>query len=288
MNKIQIITSFILFLISLSIDAQHMELSELGLSFDIPQGWKGGEQEDYILLGHETIPGLMIISQNTAKNTASLKKSSMEPINEAGLFLAPDGDFVVVSDSRVEGNYTGTYQGEAVKAFMIGLSNSEGVGITILILTSSNIFGDNHITEANKLAKTVQFFKPKDTDNTHFWKNRIEESQLKYMHTSRGSDYSGGYSGTSDVVIINLCTNGQFSYYANANASFDSSGGFGSANNTAANQGIYTIYSKGNETYLELQFDDGNANSYELVVSSEEHTLLNGSRYFITQLEGCN
>jgi len=287
MNKQAVLFFLLNFLICFTMNAQHMDLSELGIRFDIPQGWTGEEQGDYLLLGHQTVSGLMIVGQNSSKDASALKNKLLEPISEEGLFLEPDGDFTTVSSTRVEGYYKGTYQSQAVQAFTIGLVNEHGVGMTILMLTSSDVFGDIHREAAKKLARSVQLFQPKESDNTSFWRQRIVGSQLKFMHTSGGSDYSGGYSGTSDVVAINLCTNGRFTYYSNASASFDGSGGSGHAVNNAANQGVYKIYSKGNATYLDLQFDAGNTNTYELLVSSEEHTLLNGNRYFITTLEGC-
>lgn len=288
MNNLKRISTYILLTTVLTMNAQHIDLSELGLRFDIPPGWTGEEQGDHLLLGHHTIPGLMIVSQNTSKDVATLQNKLREPITEEGLFLEPNGHFTTVSSTRVEGHYIGTYLSQTVQAYVIGLVNTKGVGMTILMLSSSDVFGDNHREEAKKLARSVQLFQPKVTDNTSYWKNRIIGSQLKYMHTSGGSDYSGGYSGTSDVVMINLCANGQFTYYSNASASFDSSGGSGHAVNNAANQGVYKIYSKGNETYLDLQFEAGNTNTYELLVNSQEHTLLNGNRYFITTLEGCD
>ncbi len=268
-------------------NSQHIELAELGLSFDIPQGWTGQEQEDYILLGHETIPGLMILSQNKAKDTETLKNRSMETIREEGLYLEPEADFKIISEARVEGSYKGTYEGQDVKAFAIGLINTQGTGMNILILTETKAFTKTHIEEANKLAHTVRFSIPKDSDNTVFWKERITGVQLKYMHTSGGSDYSGGYSGTSDVVMINLCSNGQFTYYSNSNSSFDSSGGFGYANANKDTRGTYRIYSEGQSTYLGLQFENGSVSTYELTVNSKDNTLLDGSRYFVTTLEGC-
>lgn len=287
MNKIKKIAIFILLPISLSMNSQHIDLSELGISFDIPQGWTGGEEEDYIILGHTTIPGLMILTQNKARDTRTLKIQAMDTILEEGLFLEPDGDFIIVSDTRVEGNYQGTYQGQAVKAYAIGLINTQGTGMNILILTETKSFSKAHIEEANKLARSVRLSAPKDTDNTLFWKERITGVQLKYMHTSGGSDYSGGYSGISDVVMINLCNNGQFTYYSNSHASFDASGGFGFANANADTRGNYRIYSEGQSTYLDLQFENGSVTTYELTVNSKQNTLLDGSRYFITTLEGC-
>ena len=107
------------------------------------------------------------------------------------------------------------------------------------------------------------------------------------MYTSGGSDYGGGYSGISDVVMINLCSNGQFTYYSNSHSSFDGSGGFGYVNANDDSRGSYSIYSEGNQTLLELKFDNGKISAYALTTNENQNTFLNGTRYFITTIVGC-
>jgi len=266
---------------------QPIDYPELGVKFIIPMGWTGQEQGDVILLGHQSIPGMMFLFGNTSEDVETMKKKAMEGIHEGGIQLQPKGNFTILSETRTEGNYEGTYDGVPVTAFAIGLINKKGSGLNILILTETKVFTKTHILEANKLADSVKFFTPKDSDKTVFWKNRIVGTQLKYMYTSGGSDYGGGYSGISDVVMINLCSNGQFTYYSNSHSSFDSNSGFGNVNSNENNQGLYKIYSLGASAFLELTFENGKILEYNLSVNNKGNTLLDNTRYFVVDLEGC-
>ncbi len=157
--------------------------------------------------------------------------------------------------------------------------------MNILILTTKESFSDKHISEAKKLASSVEFFQSSDTQATSDWKNDIVNTQLKYMYTNTSTDYSGGLSGTSDEVVIKLYSNGSFYYYSNSNSSFSAQSGFGYVDATKSNEGNYEIYSIGNDTYLELTFTDGKIYEYTLTKSSEGGTLLNGSRYFVVDID---
>lgn len=52
---------------------QMANLEELGISFEVPKGWSGQMEAEYILLGHQTLPGFMVLTENEAKNLEDLK-----------------------------------------------------------------------------------------------------------------------------------------------------------------------------------------------------------------------
>ncbi|MCF6300635.1 MAG: hypothetical protein L3J52_05905 [Proteobacteria bacterium] len=192
----------------------HVEFKELGLSFDIPSGWQGQLTEEAVLLGHNSIPGLMT-------------------------------------------------------------------------LTETDKFTNQHKVEANKLATSVKFFKSVDSATTTNWKQKISGSQLKDMHTSGSNDYDGGYTGVSDKVYIELCTNASFYYYSSSQGSYEGSGGFGSAGNSNNNAGTYKISAHADQPYLTLNFANGEIYEYALSSNEQGNTFLDGSRYFVTDLESC-
>lgn len=261
----------------------HNEFQELGLSFDIPFGWQGQLSDSSVLLGHNSISGLMVLTENTAKNATQLKTLAMEGLTDEGVQLTPSDEFRVVANNRVEGFYQGQFNGAQVKVYAIGLINGLGNGMNIIIMTETDKFTQQHQQEANKLAKSVKFFKSIDSNATQNWKNKITGTQLKYFNTST---FSGG-SGISDRTTIDLCNNGQFIYYSNSHASFDSSGGYGSANNQNNNQGSYAIKTLGTQSYLQLTFTNAEVYEYALSTNQQNNTFLDDSRYLIADLESC-
>ncbi|WP_020527742.1 hypothetical protein [Flexithrix dorotheae] len=278
---------------------QHVDFQELGFSFDIPDGWTGQIDGDYVLLGHHTIPGIMILFQNDSKDAASLKRRAMQGIYEEGVSLSSEGDFNLIGENRVEGIYTGNFHGTNARCFAIGLINGLGSGLSIILVTEPDKFNDRHIQEAKKLAESVKFYQVKESEITLQWKNKIVGKQLKYMYTNSSNDYTGGYSGVSEITTIDLCPNGNFSYYSNTHSSFSSGNsnaeagsvnaqsGFGYGNSNTNNQGTYQITSGQNITYLILNFSNGNTLEYQLSQSDDGKTYLDETRYFIIESENC-
>ncbi len=259
---------------------QEVDLSQLGIKFTFPDGWTGQEEGEYLLAGHTSIPGLMILFQNQSMSTEELKLLALQGIREEGVSLQPKGDFTVVSPTRVEGFYEGNFQGATVTTYAIGLIDGRGKGVSILILTETDKFGDEHISEAKKLAKTVEFYAPKNDDVAR-WKSKLIGRKLKYMYTSGGTDYDGTYSGSSDVTIINLFMDTTFNYYSNSNFSFDIDEGFGNVNSNENTIGNFQILNENGQTYLQLKFSGGKTHNYELTQNEKGQTFLNGTRYFV-------
>ncbi|MCF6289190.1 MAG: hypothetical protein L3J53_08165 [Proteobacteria bacterium] len=265
----------------------HVEFKELGLSFDIPSGWQGQLTEETVLLGHNSIPGLMILTENQAKNAMQLKHLAMQGVVEGGIKLTPTDEFQLLGKNRVEGFYQGYFNGSEVKVFAIGLINGLGSGMNIIIITETDKFTNQHKVEANKLATSVKFFKSVDSATTTNWKQKISGNQLKYMHTSGSNDYDGGYTGVSDKVYIELCTNSSFYYYSSSQGSYEGSGGFGSAGNSNNNAGTYKISAHADQPYLTLNFANGEIYEYALSSNEQGNTFLDDRRYFVTDLESC-
>lgn len=257
----------------------HIELKELGLSFDIPEGWRGQVDGDYLVLGHMSIPGLMILSSNTSTNAETLKQQAEQGVYEEGVQLTADGKFIIQSNNRVEGIYSGTFNGQKVKAYAIGLINGLGKGMNILIVTETHAFASAHRREANKLASSVEFYKAVSSQTTIFWKQKLMGKQL-YFGLTRGDG--------SERRTIDLCSNGSFAYYGNSHIAFDESYGYGSAGSNEDNTGTYSIYSIGDASVLELTFTDGTIVEYDLSTNEEGHAYLDNSRYYVQDSDRCN
>ena len=265
---------------------QKIDLPEYGVSFEIPDGWTAQMEEEYIFLGHHSIPGLIVIFENTAQTPDELRQNALEGIYDEGVNLQPQGDFTIL-ENKVLGYYTGSFQGANVKAFAVGLVSRVGSGFTAIVLTETEAFSSTHEEEMTKLIESVQFKAISDTYATEQWKGWLIGSQLRYMYTSGGSDYGGGYSGTSEDTRINLCSDGSFLYYSNSSSSFDGSGGFGYAHGNKDSNGTYIIYGNAGRTYLKLAFENGEEQEYSISTNDQDHTLLNDYRYFVVDLEGC-
>ncbi len=273
----KIIFTAMLLILSISVvNAQSnktIKLKELGLSFQIPGGWSGGIEGDYYLLGHKTIPGLMVLSQNKSKTASELKNLALQGITDEGVQLSPKGDFKIVGDTRVEGFYEGIFNGSQVRVYSVGLINQFGSGINISIVTDIGKFTDVHMGEVEKLARSVKFTQRVESPGTNAWKQKIVGKQLKYLNVRSSSDARG----QSDTRILKLYNDGTFYFYLSANTSI------GDAVSRVRDEGdgTYRIYSVQDRAYLELT-SNGNTVEYELSKSPENYTLLNGDRFAVS------
>ncbi len=274
----------LLFFLQLEIKAQEqVSLEDFGLSFTVPAGWTGDIQGEYLVLGHTTIPGMMILMENPATTIQSLIATAQKGIQADGFNFTTDGTFKTINSKRAEGYYKGTYEySTKVKAYAVGLIDGQGKGMSIIILTETGVFSDAHINAANQLAKPVKLLTPKAPAITKQWQERLVGKKLTYRDTR------GGINGTRETRIITLCPNGTFTFYFDSNVSFDGPGGFGYANSNEDSRGNYTIYSVHNDSYLTLNFDNGKEIEYTLTLDSEGYPVLEGTKFIALDAEVCD
>lgn len=275
--------------------AQIVDLPELGLRFEIPKDWTGDQYGDYIILGHQSIPGLMVLSQNHSKSGKELQELAMKGIVDEGVNLQPKENFILQSSERVQGEYEGVFRGEKVRAFAIGLINGLGSGMNIIILTTPDKFEKTHIEEASKLAASVKFSKARDSKETREWKQWLVGKKLKYIYSNYSADYMGGSTGISDTTIINLYPDGTFDYYSNSMSTFTAGSttpmtdsdpsGSGYVSGADENVGKYQIFSDTKGSFLELHFSNDSYHTYQLSTDSEKFTTLNGTRYYVVSID---
>ena len=172
--------------------------------------------------------------------------------------------------------------------------NSFGSGVNVLVVTSKEMFSEQHLSEVEKLAKTIEFYKPTVSEQSIQWRNKLVPSLVKYLNSSYSTDYSGGSTGYSSAESITLCSEGYFYYYSNDDNSISAGDGSGSevgsvyTSGTENSQGNFDIKTIGGQSYLLLNFESGQVYEYGLQRNDEGHTLLNGTRYFVVETEDCN
>jgi len=182
---------------------------------------------------------------------------------------------------------------EKVSCFAIGMINGKGSGLTILTLTTTEQFGERQVNAAKALANSVQFYEPLVSKASAYWLDQIQGRRLAYLSSQSSSDYSRGSSGSSTRENIDLCSDGNFLYYYNSHSSFSAGNsnlgtlsGFGYANDS--NEGTWKVITYQTGSFLELTFSNGKEAEYGLSENSKGNLLLNGTRYFRSDLEGCN
>lgn len=262
----------------------------LGLSFDIPAGWLGQEAEMGYLMASNTIPGIiLLLPHDQAYSLAQITAQAKAGLNEAnGTNLQLSGPLTDLGKGAIGGEFIGTLEGQPAKAFIIGMHNPHGLGMTIVAITTTEQYNANYAGYAKAVKNSVQFQKPESKEDIGEWKNFMKNVKLTFMESysssSPGVDglTGGGYSMRKE---IDLCGKGYFIYYGSSNISTGSDNSSLYSNDKTNGNGSWDVVvgADGNPS-LVLNFNNGETASFSLSYQDSK-LYLNGTRYFRT-MEG--
>ena len=114
------------------------------------------------------------------------------------------------------------------------------------------------------------------------WVNHLRGKKITYMD-SYSSGSSGGYSQRTDVF---LCSSGEFLIKEASSVSVDVGDAFGNTGGNSSNTGRWRILTQGQLVGIELKFNDGRSDQYQLTYQDGK-TYANGDRVYVTPAEIC-
>jgi hypothetical protein len=173
-----------------------------GFKFTVPSGWVYQQEPDGAILGHNTIAGMIIVMPHMASSFQEVTTQMQAGIMEEGVQLYPDGSLQTIGSSIVAGNYEGMFNGQSVKARVLGTFSPQGGGAYIFALALPNEFSGQLAGAADAIAQGMQYAKV-DTSGLilHFsgtWVSYTSntESYMTFMANGEYSDSSvSSYSG---------------------------------------------------------------------------------------------
>ena len=179
-----------------------------GFTFSPPSGWVHQQGEDMILLGHNTIAGLIVVIPHMVESGTQLQSEMMQGIQEEGVYLTLAGSLTQHSSNSLIGDYSGLWDGTQVKAKCIGTLSPHGGGAYILAVTTPDKFGQEIMSAAQTIEKNLNYVKvdmaglmqhftgqwTSFTSNTTTW-------LYLYPNGIYSEDYEAAYAGdfTNDV-----------------------------------------------------------------------------------------
>lgn len=261
-----------------------VSLPYAGVEFTIPEGWVGQETDAGYILGSQTEAGAIFLTSHQMTSLASLKEEAMKGFHDnEGTQLMMESAPEALTERSIGGVYTGMLQGQRVKAYAVGLINPHGNGVTILSVTTPELFTERHPQLAQGIASGIRFFKAEKAPIVDEWKQALSNARLTYMESY--STQGGGYS---DKIVIELCATGIFRHSKRYQLGLDTGGASASDNKASQGAGSWTVTQDGaGNPILELTFNEGQVQQYSLQYVDEK-TLLNGKRYFRTYDARCD
>jgi len=133
----------------------------LGIKFIIPDGWVGQEVQGGYIIGHNTEPGFAFLTLHEYTSVAQLEQEAQQGITEQnGTNLSLSGELKPLGKQGIGGEYGGTLEGKKVKAYILGLVNPYGNGVTIMAAATPEQYSEKHKQVALQLANSIRFSKP--------------------------------------------------------------------------------------------------------------------------------
>ena len=269
-------------IVTLALSAQKtgaIEYKELGLAFTIPQGWVGQETDEGFLMGHNTEPGFVLLLPHEYNSIETLRQEAAGGIEDEGVSLKLSGKLDAIGTNGVGGAFTGALQGQKTKAYIIGLINPHGQGLSIMAAVDSAKYTDKHKQLALSVAKSVRFSKPEAPAAVQQWKTDLMNKRLYFIYTS--SSTTGGYTGMSETEEIWLCAAGYFQYKSSSHSAFDSGGAFGHSSGKEKGAGTWNVVLNNNGgPMLQLAFQNGQVKNYDINGVQNGKLNLSGTKYF--------
>lgn len=279
--------SFCFVLLSTLLHAQQtgkVDYPNLGISFTIPDGWVGQETDGGFMIGHYTIPGLILLSPHEVRNLEDMKREAAMGMSDGmTIDLRLSAEISALGNNAISADYTGTIQGQPARAFAIGIINPQGSGVNIVAMSSTTEFSQALKDAAMSVYRSLNLKKADTGDLVRQWKEGLANTRLTYMESYTSSpSYDGGMGGGySSQTVIDLCGEGYFNFSSQGSISVGGDGVSGSSSGSNRGNGTWAIEAQTGEAVLVLRFHSGEVRSYSLDYRDDK-LFLNGNRFFRT------
>lgn len=187
-----------------------VDYPQLGLSFEVPAGWIGQEADGMYLMGHNSIPGMVfILPHDRPLTSAQIAAEARQGLDfGGGTVLQLSGSLEDLASGAVGGQFRGTFEFSPAAAYVAGLPNPHGNGLTVIAITSAAAFvPDTYRDLALQVAGSVRF-REAAGPSADDWKGQLSGTKLTWMESYySGGDIGGGYNMKTE---IHLCRPGIF------------------------------------------------------------------------------
>ena len=254
-------------------------------------GWQV-MQDDFgnVLLGHQSTPGIIVISEHAYTSMTDLKEEVLQGANEEAFSIFTDGSSTKVENNQIYSIYSGNAEGQAIKANLCGeIADAPYCrGITIMSIVALKDHNTEYAALIKSMLSSIKYIVPK---NTTEWKNKLNGKQLmyrdSYSSSTSGDEYYVSVS-SSTTLQINFCSNGSFT---SIERSYSSMGGTGLDGDVGSNndqsEGTWLPYWSGHVHAVKLIFNDGSLQYYPIEYE-DGYIYADGKKFTIGPSEICD
>ncbi len=254
-----------------------VDYKNLGISFEIPNGWFGQETQEGYIMQSQNLPGVILLNTHNYNSLEILKReSAVGMADENGTQLQLSGTVKQINSTTISAYYEGTMEWQPVTSYAIGCMNSYGEGVVMMVFASTDAFSPQHETALNSLHKSLKFYQAAIPPQVKEWEKLLSNSSLNYFESyNSGGSVGGGYSMKRK---IDLCAQGYFNYSRSSLVSTGNSGISGYASGSDKGQGTWEIVMGVSLPVLRLEYYDGTVSDYTLE-KENNYYYLNGEKH---------
>ncbi len=206
---VNVLLALFLFIPSTLLSQEQAGNPNWGFSFQVPSGWLYQQTEEGVILGHNTIPGMILVLPHLASTIQEVRSEMQGGMTEEGMELYLTGSLKAVSKSILAGEYQGTFQFQQVRAHCLGTLSPYGGGAFIIAMTTPQQYSATLSAPADAIARSMRYRKM-DTANLagHFAGTWVHYS--KYGQTSVTLAANGDYYFHDESSYSGNLSNGTF------------------------------------------------------------------------------
>ncbi len=177
--------------------------ASLGFKFIPPEGWISQTTAEGVLLGHNTVAGLILVIPHQAQSVALMQQEMREGMQDEGTYLMLSGEITSLNDNALIADYEGYADGTSVKGKGIGVVSPDGGGAYIIAVTTPEMLGNDLINAAKTIAGNLHFVKMETSDLMNYFSGKwstftTNTSTDIYLYPNGvySEYYESSYSGT--------------------------------------------------------------------------------------------
>ncbi len=173
-----------------------------GFKFTPPAGWVHQQSAEGVILGHNTIAGMILVIPHMSENMQLMQQEMMQGIQEGESSLAVSGALQNPAQNVLAGDYTGMMDGTEVKARGFGFLSPNGGGAYLIAVSTPDKLSGDLVGAAESIAQNMQYFKVDVSDLArHFagtWSHFTTNTSTWMTFHPDGTysdEYEDSYSG---------------------------------------------------------------------------------------------
>lgn len=288
--------TFLFIILSVSTIFGQQQAKGIAITYTLPSGWQV-MQEEYgsILLGHKTIPGLILLQEHAYNGREKVLTELAAGINSDGILLQANSGVRQLNNNAYFATYQGQVQGQPTKAAAVtSLSKLWQIGgVMVMTMVRSDLYNNSYETLVTNLANSIQYRPFMDTQAQQ-WATLVKGRKLVNIESySTSTTTNGGYGGENSVssssrTEVHLCSNGWFSIANQSNSSMSMSGGMGGTDRSKdQNKGLWVLMNIANTPVFRLAFEDGEIEYHAVEDYANDQIYIGGKRFVIAGSNLC-